>query len=173
MAHFIKPFRGVPKGEIYPVQFAVGDPCPPELESGALSVGAITLSPTPATILLGSDLQPAQFHFEEGVEVLLGDVVALAHRDSGLSAEDWNALSVATRESAIAEVVQRLSAEAAEKKAAAAAASAAVATAAVADETPSDDKAALIVKLEASSIPFDKRWGVEKLAAALADGKKD
>lgn len=171
MAHFIKPFRGVPKGEIYPVQFAVGDPCPPELEAGALSVGAITLSPAPATILLGSDLQPAQFQFEEGVEVLLGDVVALAHRDSGLSAEDWNALSVATRESAIAEVVQRLSAEGAEKKAAAA--SAAVATAAVADETPSDDKAALIVKLEASSIPFDKRWGVEKLAAALADGKKD
>ncbi|WP_313418261.1 hypothetical protein [Stenotrophomonas sp.] len=171
MANFIKPFRGVPKGEIYPVQFAVGDPCPPELEAGALSIGAITLTPAPTTILLGSDLQPAKFQFEEGVEVLLGDVVAIAHGASGLSAEDWNALSVDTRESAIAEVVQRLSAEAAEKKAAAAAA--AVAPAAVADETPSDDKAALIAKLEASSIPFDKRWGVEKLAAALADGKKD
>lgn len=171
MANFIKPFRGVPKGEIYPVQFAVGDPCPPELEAGALSIGAITLTPAPTTILLGSDLQPAKFHFEEGVEVLLGDVVAIAHGASGLSAEDWNALSVDTRESAIAEVVQRLSAEAAEKKAAAAAA--AVAPAAVADETPSDDKAALIAKLDASSIPFDKRWGVEKLAAALADGKKD
>lgn len=171
MANFIKPFRGVPKGEIYPVQFAVGDPCPPELEAGALSIGAITLTPAPTTILLGSDLQPAKFHFEEGVEVLLGDVVAIAHGASGLSAEDWNALSVDTRESAIAEVVQRLSAEAAEKKATAAAA--AVAPAAVADETPSDDKAALIAKLDASSIPFDKRWGVEKLAAALADGKKD
>lgn len=171
MANFIKPFRGVPKGEIYPVQFAVGDPCPPELEAGALSIGAITLTPAPTTILLGSDLQPAKFHFEEGVEVLLGDVVAIAHGASGLSAEDWNALSVDTRESAIAEVVQRLSAEAAEKKAAAAAA--AVAPAAVADETASDDKAALIAKLDASSIPFDKRWGVEKLAAALADGKKD
>jgi len=169
MAKFIKPFRGVPEGEIYPVQFVAGDPCPAELEAGALSVGAITLSPAPATILLGSDLQPAQFHFEEGVEVLLGDVVALAHRSSGLSAEDWNALSAATRESAIAEVVQRLSAEADEKKAAAAA----VAPAAAAGEAPSDDKAALIVKLEAASIPFDKRWGVEKLAAALAEGKKD
>lgn len=169
MAKFIKPFRGVPEGEIYPVQFVAGDPCPPELEAGALSVGAITLSPAPATILLGSDLQPAQFHFEEGVEVLLGDVVALAHRSSGLSAEHWNALSAATRESAIAEVVQRLSAEADEKKAAAAT----VAPAAAAGETPSDDKAALIVKLEAASIPFDKRWGVEKLAAALAEGKKD
>lgn len=171
MANFIKPFRGVPKGQIYPVQFAVGDPCPPELEAGALSVGAITLSPAPATILLGSDLQPAQFHFEDGVEVLLGDVIALAHGASGLSAEDWNALSVATRESAIGQVVQRLSAEADEKKAAATAA--AVAAAAVADETPTDAKAALIVKLEASNIPFDKRWGVEKLAAALAEGKKD
>lgn len=171
MAHFLKSFRGVPKGEIYPVQFVTGDPCPPELEAGALSVGAITLSPSPATILLGSDLQPAKFHFEEGVEVLLGDVVALAHGASGLSAEDWNALSVATRESAIAEVVQRLSAEADEKKSAAAAA--AGAPAAAAGEAPADDKAALIVKLEASGIPFDKRWGAEKLAAALAEGKKD
>ncbi len=171
MAKFIKPFRGVPEGEIYPVQFVAGESCPPELEAGALSVGAITLSPAPATILLGSDLQPAKFHFEEGVEVLLGEVVELAHGASGLSAEDWNALSVATRESAIAEVVQRLSAEADEKKAAAA--GAAVAPAAGADETPTGDKAALIVKLEAASIPFDKRWGVEKLAAALAEGKKD
>ena len=32
---FIKPFRGVPNGRIYPVQFEVGDECPPELETAA------------------------------------------------------------------------------------------------------------------------------------------
>ncbi|OBU55538.1 hypothetical protein [Stenotrophomonas maltophilia] len=37
----------------------------------------------------------------------------------------------------------------------------------------SDEKPALIAKLEAAGIPFDKRWGAEKLAAALAEGKKD
>ncbi|MCU1052102.1 hypothetical protein JAK50_16475 [Stenotrophomonas maltophilia] len=37
----------------------------------------------------------------------------------------------------------------------------------------SDEKAVLIAKLESAEIAFDKRWGVEKLAAALAEGKKD
>lgn len=36
-----------------------------------------------------------------------------------------------------------------------------------------DEKAVLIAKLEAAGIAFDKRWGVDKLAAALAEGKKD
>lgn len=35
------------------------------------------------------------------------------------------------------------------------------------------DKVTLIAQLEAAEIPFDKRWGAEKLAAALAEGKKD
>ncbi|WP_447902699.1 hypothetical protein [Stenotrophomonas pavanii] len=39
--------------------------------------------------------------------------------------------------------------------------------------TDSDEKPVLIAKLEAAGIPFDKRWGVEKLAAALSEGKKD
>ena len=38
---FTKDFRGVPDGEIYPVQYAVGDECPPELEAAALEVGAV------------------------------------------------------------------------------------------------------------------------------------
>ncbi|MBB5875889.1 hypothetical protein [Xanthomonas sp. 3498] len=41
MTKLIKPFRGVPDGQIYPVEFAAGDECPPELEAGALEVGAI------------------------------------------------------------------------------------------------------------------------------------
>ena len=35
-----KPFRGVPDGEIYPVQYQAGDECPPELEAAAIALGA-------------------------------------------------------------------------------------------------------------------------------------
>ncbi len=41
MPKFIKPFRGVPDGEIYPKQFAAGDECPSELASGANDAGAL------------------------------------------------------------------------------------------------------------------------------------
>lgn len=41
MAKFIKPFKGVPKGEIYPKQYQVGDECPTELEDGARSLKAL------------------------------------------------------------------------------------------------------------------------------------
>ncbi|MFK3845742.1 hypothetical protein [Stenotrophomonas sp. NPDC078853] len=160
MAKFIKPFRGVPEGQIYPIQFAAGDECPPELEPGALSVGALSLvpgAPAPGT-LLGSSLQPARFEFADGSELSLGDVVSKAHAASGLSVEAWNELSEDAREAAIAETVQGLTAENAE---------------AAAKQQAAGDKVALIAQLEAAGIPFDKRWGAEKLAAALAEGKKD
>lgn len=38
---FTKDFRGVPDGEIYPVQYAAGDECPPELEAAAIETGAV------------------------------------------------------------------------------------------------------------------------------------
>ncbi|WP_213761971.1 hypothetical protein [Caballeronia sp. dw_19] len=41
MPKFIKPFKGVPEGEIYPAQFNVGDECPPELEAGATELRAL------------------------------------------------------------------------------------------------------------------------------------
>lgn len=41
MAKLTKPFRGVPDGEIYPVQYEPGDECPKELEAGAKSLGAL------------------------------------------------------------------------------------------------------------------------------------
>lgn len=41
MSKFSKPFRGVPNGEIYPIEYAVGDECPPELEDAAKSLGAL------------------------------------------------------------------------------------------------------------------------------------
>lgn len=37
----IKPFKGVPQGEIYPRQFVAGDECPSELEAGARELGAL------------------------------------------------------------------------------------------------------------------------------------
>lgn len=38
---FIKPFKGVKSGDIYPTDFAKGDECPPELEGAALQCGAV------------------------------------------------------------------------------------------------------------------------------------
>jgi hypothetical protein len=160
MAKFIKPFRGVPEGQIYPIQFAAGDDCPPELEAGALSVGALSLiadAPPPLT-LLGSSLQPARFEFADGSELSLDDVVRKAHAASGLTVEAWNEMSEEAREMAIVETVKGLIAETAE----------------TADkQQATGDKVTLIAQLEAAGIPFDKRWGAEKLAAALAEGKKD
>lgn len=161
MAKFIKPFRGVPEGEIYPVQFVVGDDCPPELEAGALSVGALSLiadTPPPPLTPLGSSLQPARFEFADGSELSLGDVVSKTHAASGLTVEAWNEMSEEAREMAIAETVQGLIAETAET---------------AEKQQATGDKVTLIAQLEAAEIPFDKRWGAEKLAAALAEGKKE
>lgn len=156
MAKFIKPFRGVPEGEIYPVQFVAGDDCPPELEAGALSVGALSLmADTPPPSLLGSSVQPESFELSDGNVLSLGDVVGRAYAVSGLSVEDWNALEDSAREALIAETVDKLSGEGDKGQVAA------------------EDKPALMAQLEAAGIPFDKRWGAEKLAAALAEGKKD
>lgn len=41
MKRFSKPFRGVPKGELYPTTFAVGDVCPLELEEAAAALGVL------------------------------------------------------------------------------------------------------------------------------------
>lgn len=41
------------------------------------------------------------------------------------------------------------------------------------DAGTADEKAALQAQLDAAGIKFDKRWGVDKLRAALAEGKKD
>lgn len=156
MAKFIKPFHGVPEGEIYPVQFVAGDDCPPELEAGALSVGALSLMvDTPSPFLVGSSVQPESFELSDGSVLSLGEVVGRAHAASGLSVEDWNALEESAREALIAETVDKLSGDDDQGQVAA------------------GDKPALIAQLEDAGIPFDKRWGAEKLAAALAKGKKD
>lgn len=124
MAKFIKSFRGVPEGEIYPVEYAAGNDCPPELEAGALSVGALSLAadaPSPSPL-----------------------------PDAAAGASDLSASSVPP----VPEVVASTSSEGGASQ-------------------PAADKEALIQQLEAAGIAFDKRWGAEKLAAALAEGKKE
>lgn len=46
---FIKPFRGVPKGEIYPRQYQAGEECPPELLVAAQDLGAVKQEKKPAS----------------------------------------------------------------------------------------------------------------------------
>lgn len=38
---FTQPFRGVPNGAIYPVEYAPGDECPSELEAAARELDAL------------------------------------------------------------------------------------------------------------------------------------
>lgn len=38
---FSQPFRGVPNGEIYPIDYEPGQECPPELEASAIALEAI------------------------------------------------------------------------------------------------------------------------------------
>ncbi len=95
MAKLTKAFRGVPVGEIYPIQYQPGDECPPELEAGARASGAL----------------------------------AEGNPSGGPGQEDK------------AELIAK--------------------------------KAELIAKLEAAGIEHKKSWGVDKLAAALAEGKKE
>lgn len=45
----IKPFRGVPKGEIYPRQYHAGDECPTELLSAALELEAVEQEKKPTS----------------------------------------------------------------------------------------------------------------------------
>lgn len=44
MANFIKPFYGVPNGEIYPVHYNVGDEIPEEFLEAAEELGAVEVS---------------------------------------------------------------------------------------------------------------------------------
>lgn len=43
-----KPFKGVPNGKIFPIQYKAGDECPPELEDGARALGALPAKKTAA-----------------------------------------------------------------------------------------------------------------------------
>lgn len=74
--------------------------------------------------LNGSNVLPAVVALLAGVEVQLGAIVARAHSASGLSVDDWNALTDADREAKLDAALQEMRAEAQAKAEAAAAAEA-------------------------------------------------
>ena len=175
MAKFIKPFRGVRVGEIYPVQFAIGEACPAELEAGALSVGALSLAAAPllTSSLAGSNTLPDHVPLADGVTVSVEDVVSHAHNASGLTAEAWNALDDEQRDQALGLSIQQLRAEAEAKQATTSSDPAAAGTGDAGNAPPAAERGQLIQRLEAAGVAFDKRWGVDKLTAALTEARKD
>lgn len=65
-------------------------------------------TPAAATeVLLGSDVHDASYDIG-GVTHALGDLVAAAHKDSGLSAQEWNELEGETRAGLIDEQLDKL-----------------------------------------------------------------
>lgn len=46
---FTKTFKGVPDGDIYPVEYQPGDECPPELEQAARELEALDGKAEPKT----------------------------------------------------------------------------------------------------------------------------
>lgn len=90
-------------------------------EAYRLYRGKEEAAPAPAAVapadiaiaLLGSSQHPATFDIG-GKTLQLAEVVALAHIDSGLSAEDWNELSDEARADLIDEQLDKLAADAGE-----------------------------------------------------------
>lgn len=66
--------------------------------------------------LLGSSVLPAMVDIAPGKSVQLGNVVARAHKASGLSVDEWNALTAEDREARLAETVEAWKTEAAAPK---------------------------------------------------------
>lgn len=62
-------------------------------------------NPDEETMLIGSSVQPSMFTDADGKDVTLGDVVAFAQEESGLSIADWNDLESEVMEAAIAAAV--------------------------------------------------------------------
>lgn len=63
-------------------------------------------------LLLGSDILPASIQISPELAVSLGDVVAKAHQNSGLSVADWNALASDAREKLLLDTVETMQREA-------------------------------------------------------------
>ncbi|TRL35499.1 hypothetical protein [Rhizobium straminoryzae] len=61
-------------------------------------------------VLLGSSILPALIEVAPERTVPLGEIVALAHKVSGLSVEDWNSQPDADREAALAATIDGLKA---------------------------------------------------------------
>lgn len=56
---FTRVFRGVPDGEIYPVEYQPGDVCPPELAHAATEAGVLVADEQGGAALTAEDPEPA------------------------------------------------------------------------------------------------------------------
>lgn len=83
-------------------------PPQPAAASNGNTVEGITIMPA----LNGSNALPSMISLGENrPDVSLGDVVARAHQDSGLSVEDWNALPEDERDAKLVAVIEALQAD--------------------------------------------------------------
>lgn len=80
-------------------------------EAEAAVVGDVTTIDT----LLGSSALPAILKITDDVTITLGDLVARAHTESGMSVEEWNTQPDAEREFALEDLLEMLRAEAAKR----------------------------------------------------------
>ncbi|KRG47349.1 hypothetical protein ARC20_03190 [Stenotrophomonas panacihumi] len=103
--------------------------------------------------IIGTRNLPADVPLIEDKVTDLDDLVRQAFEASGLELEAWNSLTQADRDSHIGSQLAELKAEAAAP-------------------STEEEKAELIAQLEAAKVKFDKRWGVEKLRAALDEAQK-
>lgn len=101
-------------------------------------------------VLLGSSEHPATFTIHDK-DYALGDIVAMAHKDSGLSTEEWNELEESTRADMIDEALDKL--EAAGKK----------------DQTPGETRADLAAQYKGKfGKGAPRTMTIDDLRAALA-----
>lgn len=82
---------------------------PSERDAGLPGSEGQTAKPTPEgakddQTLIGSDIQPGEMEIGAAT-VMLGEIVAEAHRASFLSVEEWNALDQEDREARIQEAI--------------------------------------------------------------------
>lgn len=100
-------YRGAEQAVAAPVQAQPAAPV-------AAPVAPVDDGEPPA--LLGSSLHPATFDIN-GKTYSLGDVIALAHKDSGLDAQEWNELEESTRADLIDEALDKLNTAPADERA--------------------------------------------------------
>lgn len=119
-------------------------------EEAAKNTGGTPGDDNADEILLGSSVHPATFDIN-GKTYALGDVVALAHKDSGLDVKEWNELEDASRADLIDEALDKLQADANGDGAV----------------DGAEERAALVEQYKAKFNKSPGNMGVAKLRAAL------
>lgn len=86
-------------------RFAVLAPEVPAPKAKASRKGRLG-EPAAADMLIGSNALPSIISLGADRTVTLGEVVAAAHKASGLSVQDWNALSEDDRDAMLADMIE-------------------------------------------------------------------